>query len=220
MKKKLLIFGNGQIAELAHFYFTKFSNLKIEAFILDKEYIKESSFCEKPIISLDNIKEKFNIKEYSFFIALGYQGINEIRKKKYLEIKKLGYEFESFISPNATILSKDIGENCFIFENNVIQPKVKIGNNVTLWSGNHVGHHSTLDDHCFISSHVVISGNVDIGQQTFIGINSTIRDNITIGKKCIIGAGCKILNHAPDFSVYREKNSLRSALTSDKLKQI
>ena len=220
MNKKLLIFGNGQIAELANFYFTKFSNLKIEAFILDKEFIKESSFCEKPIIPLDKIKERFSTKEYSFFIALGYQGVNEIRKKKYLEVKKLGYEFETFISPNATILSKDIGNNCFIFENNVIQPKVKIGNNVTLWSGNHIGHHSTLGDHCFISSHVVVSGNVNIGQQTFIGVNSAIRDNVTIGKKCIIGAGCKIFNNAPDFSVYREKTSLKSELTSDKFFKI
>jgi sugar O-acyltransferase (sialic acid O-acetyltransferase NeuD family) len=220
MKKKLLIFGNGQIAELAYFYFTKFSDLKIEAFILDNEYIKESSFCEKPIIPLEKVKEKFSTQEYSFFIALGYQGVNEIRKKKYLEVKKHGYEFETFISPDASILSKDIGDNCFIFENNVIQPKVKIGNNVTLWSGNHIGHHSTLDDHCFISSHVVISGNVNIGEQTFIGINSTIRDNINIGKKCIIGAGCKIFNHVPDFSVYREKTSARSIITSDKLKKI
>jgi UDP-3-O-[3-hydroxymyristoyl] glucosamine N-acyltransferase len=67
---------------------------------------------------------------------------------------------------------------------------------------------------------VVISGNVNIGEQTFIGINSTIRDNINIGKKCIIGAGCKIFNHVPDFSVYREKTSARSIITSDKLKKI
>lgn len=220
MKKKLLIFGNGQIAELAYFYFSKFTNFKTEAFIIDKEYIKESLFCEKPIIPLDKISDTFNINEYSFFVALGYQGVNEIRKKKYLEIKKLGYGFETFISPNAIVLNNNIGDNCFIFENNVIQPKVTIGNNVTLWSGNHIGHHSTVNDHCFISSHVVISGNVNIGQQTFIGVNSTVRDNTNIGKKCIIGAGCKIFSDAADFSVYREKSSTRSILTSDKLKQI
>ena len=31
-----------------------------------------------------------------------------------------------------------------------------------LWSGNHIGHHTTIDDHCFITSHVVISGNVNV----------------------------------------------------------
>ena len=52
----------------------------------------------------------------------------------------------------------DVGENTFVFEYNVIQPFVKIGNNVVLWSGNHIGHHVVIADHCFITSHVVISG--------------------------------------------------------------
>ena len=52
----------------------------------------------------------------------------------------------------------EIGENCFIFEDNTIQPFVKIGDDVVLWSGNHIGHHAEIGDHCFISSHVVISG--------------------------------------------------------------
>ena len=51
-----------------------------------------------------------------------------------------------------------MGDNCFIFEDNTVQPFVTLGNNLVLWSGNHIGHHSTLRDHCFISSHVVISG--------------------------------------------------------------
>ena len=37
---------------------------------------------------------------------------------------------------------------------------VRIGNDVVLWSGNHIGHDSTIGDHCFIASHVVVSGNV------------------------------------------------------------
>ena len=45
-----------------------------------------------------------------------------------------------------------------ILENNVIQTNVSIGNNVILWSGNHVGHRSTIEDHVHMSSHCVISG--------------------------------------------------------------
>ena len=50
------------------------------------------------------------------------------------------------------------GDNCFILEDNTVQPFVTIGNNVTLWSGNHIGHDSVIEDDCFISSHVVVSG--------------------------------------------------------------
>jgi acyl-[acyl carrier protein]--UDP-N-acetylglucosamine O-acyltransferase len=34
----------------------------------------------------------------------------------------------------------ELKENCFILEDNTIQPHAQIGANVTLWSGNHVGH--------------------------------------------------------------------------------
>lgn len=69
-----------------------------------------------------------------------------------------------------------MGDNCFVFENQTIQPFVKIGNDVIIWSGNHIGHHSMIGDHCFISSHVVISGNVKIEPYCFLGVNSSIRD--------------------------------------------
>ena len=71
--------------------------------------------------------------------------------------KKKGYDFYSYVSPKATVLTNKIGENCFILEDNTIQPFVEIGNNCVLWSGNHIGHHGKIDDHVFITSHCVVS---------------------------------------------------------------
>lgn len=68
-----------------------------------------------------------------------------------------------------------IGENCFIFEDNTIQPFVTIGDNRVLWSGNHVGHNPTVGDHVFVTSQVVISGACTIGDNSFLGVNATIR---------------------------------------------
>jgi len=82
---------------------------------------------------------------------------------------------------------------------------VTIGNNVVLWSGNHLGHDCTIEDHCFITSHVVIAGYTRIGEYTFIGINATLRDDITIGKSNIIGAGCTILKSTGDNEVFINK---------------
>ena len=99
------------------------------------------------------------------FVALSYAKLNAVRKEKYLAAKALGYRLASYVSPRATVLNDGrIGDNCFILEDNTIQPFVTIGNNVTLWSGNHIGHHSTIRDHCFIASHVVVSGGVEIGE--------------------------------------------------------
>ena len=73
------------------------------------------------------------------------KNLNRIREKIYNEGKKKGYDFYSYVSPKATVLTNKIGENCFILEDNTIQPFVEIGNNCVLWSGNHIGHHSKID---------------------------------------------------------------------------
>ena len=113
-----------------------------------------------------------------------------------------------------------IGENCFIFEDNTIQPFVSIGNNVTLWSGNHIGHHSVIRDHTFIASHVVISGGVEIGEQCFIGVNATLRDHIKVGDRCVIGAGALLLADAAPEGVYVGAATDRSKVPSTRLKSI
>jgi len=45
MKKPLVIFGSGDIAQLAHYYFSMDSNYEVVAFTVDANYIKESEFC-------------------------------------------------------------------------------------------------------------------------------------------------------------------------------
>jgi UDP-3-O-[3-hydroxymyristoyl] glucosamine N-acyltransferase len=95
-----------------------------------------------------------------------------------------------------------------------------IGNNVTLWSGNHIGHHSQIGDHCFIASHVVISGRVTIGNSCFIGVNATFRDHLTIGSNCVIGAGVLMLSDASDNEVYMGIKVMPSRVPSHRLRHI
>ena len=221
MKKRLIIFGSGDIAQLAHFYFRTDSDYEVVAFTLDSAYITQSSFCELPVIAFEDISEHYPPEHYAIFIAIGYSKVNIIRKEKYLEAKAMGYRLASFISSRSTILNDgNIGENCFIFEDNTIQSFVSIGNNVTLWSGNHIGHHSTIKDHCFITSHVVVSGGVEIGEQCFIGVNATLRDHIKIGERCVIGAGTLILADTEPEGLYIGSATPRATLPSTKLKKI
>jgi acetyltransferase-like isoleucine patch superfamily enzyme len=95
-----------------------------------------------------------------------------------------------------------VGENCFILEDNTIQPFVRIGNDVTLWSGNHVGHDSVIEDHCFVSSHVVIAGRVRIGPYCFLGVNATLRNGITIAPRTLVGAGAVVMRDTEEDSVH------------------
>lgn len=221
MKRKLVIFGAGDIAELAHFYFSTDSDLEVVAFTVDARYLKEDSFCGLPLIPFENIVDRYPPDDFSLFIALSYSKLNAVRKEKYLSAKALGYDLPSYVSSKATILnSNDIGDNCFILENNTVQPFVRIGSNVTLWSGNHIGHHSTIKDHSFIASHVVISGGVEIGEQCFIGVNATLRDHISVGDRCVIGASVLLLCSAESDGVYMGTTVERSRVPSAKLRNL
>ena len=105
-----------------------------------------------------------------------------------------------------------------MLENNVIQPFVIIGNNVIIWSGNHIGHHSIVEDNVYISSQVVISGRVKVCKNSFIGVNSTFRDNIKVGSFSIFGAGSLITKDTDDYSIYKSNSSLKSKIPSNKIK--
>ncbi len=221
MRMPLVIFGSGEIAQLAHYYFSTDSNYEVVAFTVDANYIGVSEFCGLPVVAFEDVAKNYPPDSYDFFVALSYSKLNAVRKEKFLAAKEMGYKLVSFISSRATVLNEGrIGENCFIFEDNTIQPFVTIGNNVTLWSGNHIGHHTVIHDHTFIASHVVVSGGVEIGEQCFVGVNATLRDHIKIGDRCVVGAGALLLADAAPEGVYIGTATERSKVPSTRLRGI
>jgi sugar O-acyltransferase (sialic acid O-acetyltransferase NeuD family) len=221
MKKPLVIFGAGDIAQLAYYYFSSDSHYEVVAFTVDAAYLTDNYFCELPVIAFEELGSHYPAIQYDVFVAVSYAKLNQVRKEKYLAVKAKGYPLASYISSHATVLNDGkIGENCFILEDNTIQPFVTLGNNITLWSGNHIGHHSSIHDHCFIASHVVVSGGVEIGESCFIGVNVTLRDHIKIGEKCVIGAGALLLTDAEPEGVYLSVATERSKVSSSRLRKI
>jgi len=219
--KKLVVFGSGDIGQLAHYYFTNDSDYDVVAFTVDAAYIKEATFCGVPVVPFEEISDQYPPTEYDLFAALSYAKLNQVRREKYLAAREKGYHIPSYISSHATVLNDGrIGENCFILEDNTIQPFVTIGNNVTLWSGNHIGHHSTIHDHCFLASHIVVSGGVTIDESCFIGVNATLRDHITIGSKSVIGAGVLVLADVEPEGLYIGTATERSSIPSTRLRKI
>jgi len=219
--KKVIIFGPSVFGEIVQHYLTVDSDYQVVAFTAHQKFIDKKEFMGLPIVPFETIEEEFPPNEYSMFIALGYQGVNKPREKIYHEAKNKGYELITYISSKVSEFGKfEIGDNCFIFEDNVIQTFVKIGNNVIMWSGNHIGHSTKIGNNTYISSHVVIAGCVNIGTNCFFGVNSTIRDNINIANECIIGAGSVILKDTKEKEVYSPGGTKSLSITSDQLKRI
>ena len=219
--KPVIIFGTGDIAQLAHFYLTHDSDYKIEAFTVDREYLSTSTFCNLPVVAFEEVESRYPPENFAMFIAVSYAKLNTIRAAKYLAAKAKGYELISYVSSKATTWPDlSIGENCFILEDNTIQPFVQIGNNVTLWSGSNIAHHTEINDNCFISCQVSIAGKVKIGKNCFIGINATIRDNISIADNCIIGAGALILHNTKKNQIYKGNRSKSDDFSSHSIPNI
>jgi len=219
--QQIIVFGTGEIAELADFYFTHDSEFEVVGFTVDGAYVKEAEFRGRPVLPFEQIGEKFPPERFGIFVAVSYAKLNAVRAEKVATSRAKGYRVVSYLSSRATVFPGfEPKENCFILEDNTIQPFVSIGANVTLWSGNHIGHHSIIEDDVFLASHVVVSGGVGIGPGSFVGVNVTIRDHVSIGKQCVLGAGALVLEDQPDFSVIAPRGTERSPVPSTRLRKL
>jgi sugar O-acyltransferase (sialic acid O-acetyltransferase NeuD family) len=203
-EKPVVIFGVGAFAEVAAEYLRKDSPREVLAHTVDGEYITADACAGTAVVPFEGLLESHPPDRVDLLVATGFRGVNGVRRGIYERCRERGYGFVTYVSSKAHVMSEEtIGENTFVFEANVIQPFVKIGDDVVVWSGNHIGHHSRIEDHCFIASHAVISGHVVVGESSFVGVNATLRDGITLGRGCVIGAGAVVLRDKDEGTVLR-----------------
>jgi sugar O-acyltransferase (sialic acid O-acetyltransferase NeuD family) len=206
--KKVVIFGVEDFADIAFEYFTHDSPYQVVAFTVDAAYRKETDKFGLPVIAFEELGEVISPQECEFFAAVVYSQLNRFREEVCNKAKAKGFRLASYVSSRTFVWrNARLGEHCFVFEDNTIQPFAAIGDNVVLWSGNHIGHHSKIGNNCFLTSHVVVSGWVEIGDYTFVGVNTTIPNNARIGKECWINHGSCIQGDIPDKSLVRSSGT-------------
>jgi len=214
---KIVLFGTGQGALTATRYLQKDTTHEVVAYTTDKAYIRASTFNGLPVLDFADVERYYAPGAYELFAPLGYDDMNRVRERVFREGKSKGYTFVSYVhSSIRTLEPLDIGENCFILENQSINQDVKIGNNVTMWSGNQVGDRCVIEDHVWISSHVCISGDVHIKSNSVLAVNCTITNNVVINEENFIGAGALITKSTSPKDVYLVPATPKAPLTSDR----
>ena len=213
--KKVVIFGVAVFARMAHFLFCEDSPHQVVAFTVHDRFIMEKTFRGLDVVPFEMIEKAYPPDQYAMFVAIGYRKVNKGRAEVYNQCKTKGYELVTYInSRNSYWRDLEIGDNCFVFDNNIIHPFVKIGNDVIVGSGNQIGHDTIIGDHCYIAAHAVITGKVRIGPYCFIGANATFRDGVTVAPECIIGAGAVILKDTVERGVYIARSAKQAAVDS------
>lgn len=212
---RVVLFGTGRGAEVAHRFLAKDSAHEIVGFTVDERYIKAPEHRGLPLVAFEEVEQRFPPDDFRMLILLGYQQMNGLRAAKYDEAKRKGYTLESYVASDIFRIDEvAVGENCFIMDNQSISLDVSIGNDVVMWSSNHLGDKTRVDDHCWISSHATVAADVRIGERAFIGIGATVSGRVTIGREGFIGADVLVSSDVPDQAVRVAGRSDTDALKS------
>jgi sugar O-acyltransferase (sialic acid O-acetyltransferase NeuD family) len=193
MKKPTVLFGNGKYASAIYHYLIHDSDLKVVAFTVDEQYIGMPGKHELPVVAFETVEQCYPPDKFSMLVALGFKQQNQLRYQRFLQAKQKGFQFASYVASTASVWNADIGENCIILDQVVMQPFVTIGANTIISSNAFIGHHTNVGNHCFISAHATIAGRVTIDEFTLIGMNSSVREGIEIGKSCTIGSSAAVI---------------------------
>ena len=212
----IVIFGVKDFASLAHFYLRHDSVHRVVGFTVHSQYLPaDRTFEGLPVVAFEDLEQHFKPDDVRAFAPLSHRKMNSLRAAVYQELGNRGYQFISYVSTRATLFPETpIGENCFILEDNTIQPFTQIGSNVVLWSGNHIGHHSVIHDHVFFTSHVVLSGHCIVEPFCFLGVNATVRDQLRLAEGTLVGMGALITRDTEPWSVYKGEASRASKVSS------
>lgn len=215
MKKKLVIVGDFAFAEIAREYFDHDSDYQVVAHAVEEPFLKRSELNGLPVVAFETLEKDFPPADHSVYVAITYAQLNRVRTRLMHAAKAKGYALASYISPRAFVWSNvQLGEHVFIFEDNTVQPFVKIGSNVVLWSGNHIGHHSVVRDNVFVSSHVVVAGFCDIGANSFLGVNACVANNVTVAEDNWLGPNTAIMKNTQPGSLYKTENAVPVATST------
>lgn len=211
---KVVLFGSGRGAAVAHRFFAGDTEHEIVGFAVDGQHVNATQYRGLPLVAFEEVQRRFPPETCRMHILLGYQQMNALRMRKFDEAKSKGYTLESYVASDIFRVEPiEHGENCFILDNQSISLDVKIGSNVVMWSSNHIGDMSTIRDHAWIASHVTVAANVTIGERAFLGIGATVSNGVNIGAESLIGANLMVANDTASRSVHvlgRDKLDIES----------
>lgn len=121
------------------------------------------------------------------FVAIG---ANQVRHRKGLWLRDLGFDIVTAVHPTATVSpSATIGAGTIVMPHAVVNADAKVGAFVIVNTCAIVEHDCVVGDAAHVAPGSVIGGNVTLGQEVLFGIGAVARPLIRVGDKTVVGAG-------------------------------
>ena len=213
LHKPLLIFGTGQYADLAHYYFSQHAGRHVEAFTVEAAYVGDGHFRGLPVLDFVEAQRRHGPATHDLFVAIGYTQRNQVRRRIFMAARSLGYTLPSFVHETAHMARNVVvGANSMVREFAVLSPFATLGENLFVGSQACVSHHVRLDSHCYLSSTAIVCGMATVEEGCFIGAHATIRNGITVGAGCVVGAGALIMADCEPDGLYCLRGAPRQGL--------
>ncbi|MDP6761391.1 MAG: transferase [Planctomycetota bacterium] len=214
--RRLILFGCGNFARMAHHFFVHDSEYEVAAFTVDGALQEADTFLGLPVVPFEEVVERLDPQGHDLFVAAGLREVNRRRAAKVREAREAGYSIASYVSSRA-VVSEDFRarENTWVMETAHLHPTAELGRNCIVWSRSTIGFNSSLADDCWVSGGLV-GESVTVGEGTFIGLGATIASFTAVGARNVIGAGALILKDTADEQVFRGTASEASAVPSSR----
>lgn len=206
--KKVLLAGNGVIADIVSAYLRQDARYQVLASVVDDEYVSSQGVEGLPTLKFSQLEISHPIDDVVIIMAMGYDDLNRSRESMFLRLKDKGYTIETYVHPDAKIYSQyRLGEGALIFPGAIIEPHAAVGANTLVWAGVVLAHHSRVGDHCWVAANAVISGQAKVDRNSFIGVSSTVVNKVTVEEYNIIGANALITKSTKAGSVYLARSA-------------
>lgn len=213
---RVLLAGNAVTAEILLSYLQRDTRYEVVGCTVDDEFVGTGSVSGVRAVGLSQVIKLYPPANHRVIMAAGYGDLNRARAGLFNRLKSLGYVIETYIHPDARVISDEaIGDGSIVLPGAVIEPHVRVGANTMIWANVTLSHHCSVADHCWIAAGSVVSGQARVLNNSFLGVNSTVVNAVTVEEYNIVGAGALITRNTKRGSVHIARSAELVRFSSD-----
>jgi len=202
--KPLILFGAGSIADVIESYLARQGQApQIAAHAVDRDFLSASDHKGRPVVTLEDLPERFPPENFAAFVAVGYQQMNAVRATRIEQLAARGYDLPNIVDPSAFVSEEaQLGRNLLILDGASVEPFARLDDGCFVWSNAVVGHHSRLGKAVWVTAGAGIGGDSALGDRCFLGLNATVGNRAQLGKACFLGANALVTKSSGDSRVF------------------